>query len=98
MTPGSGTPEFAQLADVIDVRALVRRAHDEGRTTVFTDGSEEVAAVVPLGVLEELADARIDRAVQRARERGAGQGPGIDHAEAMGSLGRDRRGHRATAA
>lgn len=80
--------------DAQGVRQLVTRAR-EGVATVLSDGGENVAAIVPIGVLDEIMDRQIRAAVERAAERGAGTSPGVDHSEWMASIGRDLHGRAA---
>ena len=84
------------------LRDLAGRARD-GVTTVFVDeahGGEQVAALVPLRVLDELTRARVREVAEQAQLRGADRddADGIAHHDAMAALGLDELGRRPQAA
>lgn len=76
---------------------LAIRAHDEGVTTIVEDHGAPLAAVVPIGMLDEVNKGRIAAAMRAAADRDAAHGEAIDHRAAMEQLGLDERGRSARA-
>ena len=69
---------------------LATRAFSEGVTSVVVTDDEaktELAAVVPIGLLNELAHARMEEAAQAAADRDATAGPAISQEDLMTALG-----------
>ncbi len=100
-------PTATQIASLQEAGStlpdLAGRARRDGVTTVLVDeahGGEQIAALVPLRMLDEVTDARIREVARRAELRGADdeESTGIAHAEAMAALGLDEHGLRSQAA
>ena len=100
MSQSEPSPELSRAsAEEVSLADLAERAHDEDATTIVVNGQgEQLAAVVPIGRLAEVARARISAAVGAVAERDAAHGEIVEHPVLMQQHGVDERGRPVRAA